>query len=65
MLVLSRKPSQRIVLNIDGEQAILEILNIGGNKVRIGIVAPRTMPICRKEIWDDPQADAMAIATST
>ena len=49
MLVLSRKVGEKIV--IDGE-IVLVVMEIGSNKVRLGIEAPRAVPIRRKEVYD-------------
>jgi carbon storage regulator len=47
MLVLSRKEGQQII--IDGH-IILTVTEIGHNKVRIGVNAPKGMPVDRMEI---------------
>lgn len=49
MLVLTRKPNETIVINNDTE---ITVLQITGNKVRLGIKAPTTVPIVRKELND-------------
>ncbi len=48
MLVLSRRRGERIVVDND---IFIEILEVQGDKVRIGIDAPRNMPIHREEVW--------------
>jgi carbon storage regulator len=52
VLVLTRKGNQSIMIGDDIEISVLEIL---GEKVRIGIQAPRSVPVFRKEIWVDIQ----------
>lgn len=48
MLALSRKINESIVLGNDVEVTILEIK---GDQVKIGINAPKSVPIYRKEIY--------------
>jgi carbon storage regulator len=48
MLALSRKAGESIVINNDIEVTILEIK---GDQVKIGIAAPRSVPIYRKELY--------------
>ena len=64
MLVLTRKPNESIMI---GDQIELSILSVSGEKVRIGVEAPREIPVFRKEIWlairekeveSDPSAQA-------
>lgn len=47
MLVLSRKPGERILI---GEDIAVTVVRIGPNTVRLGIEAPRTMNIVRDEL---------------
>jgi carbon storage regulator len=55
MLVLSRKPSQTIV--IDG-QVVIRINQIRGNQVAIGIEAPDDIRILRGELQDAQESPA-------
>ncbi len=47
MLVLSRKESQRIRL---GDEIVITVLRLGGEKVRLGIEAPKDMLVLRDEL---------------
>ena len=49
MLVLSRKKKESIVIN--GE-IIITVVEIRGDKVRLGIEAPRNIPIHRTEVLE-------------
>jgi carbon storage regulator len=49
MLVLSRKLMERIQI---GDNIVVTVLEMGGNKVRIGISAPRDIRILRSELKD-------------
>ncbi len=48
MLALSRKKGESIVINNEVEVTILEIK---GDQVKIGISAPKSVPIYRKEVY--------------
>jgi carbon storage regulator len=48
MLVLTRKGNQSIMIGDDIEVSVLAIM---GEKVRIGIEAPRSVPVFRKEVY--------------
>ncbi|MBP1992644.1 carbon storage regulator CsrA [Paenibacillus eucommiae] len=48
MLVLSRKKGESIMIGDDIE---LVILDVGGDSIRVGIVAPKEVEIFRKEIY--------------
>lgn len=49
MLVLSRHKDETIMIGDDIE---LTIVDIRGDKVRVGIKAPSTVPVHRKEVYD-------------
>lgn len=50
MLVLTRKKGQALMIGHDIE---LSIIDIQGDQVRIGITAPKNVPIHRKEIYEE------------
>jgi carbon storage regulator len=54
MLVLGRRPGESLV--IDGDIRIT-ILEVEGERVRIGIDAPRSVPIVRQELYDAVHAE--------
>jgi carbon storage regulator len=54
MLVLTRKGSQSIMIGDDIEVSVLSVV---GEKVRIGISAPRDVPVFRKEVYIEIQAE--------
>ena len=51
MLVISRKKNESLVLGADGE-IVVTIVEIRGDKARIGIESPRETPVHRKEVHD-------------
>ena len=49
MLVLSRRKDESIVVGQDVE---IRVIDIRGHQVRLGIVAPKSIPVHRREIFD-------------
>ena len=49
MLVLSRKKDESIVINHDLKIVVVEIR---GDKVRLGVEAPKEVPVHRQEVFD-------------
>ena len=49
MLVLSRKKNESIVINND---IVITVVEIRGDKVRLGIVAPKDVPVHREEVYE-------------
>ncbi len=47
MLVLSRKRNESVVIN---DQIVVTVIDVRGDKVRLGIQAPRDVPIHRSEV---------------
>jgi carbon storage regulator len=59
MLRISRRAGERIML---GDNVVIEILEVRGQTVRIGIDAPRSVPIYREEIWLEVMRENQAVA---
>jgi carbon storage regulator len=55
MLVLTRKSNQSIMI---GDEIEISVLAIMGEKVRIGIEAPRSVPVFRREVYVEIREDA-------
>ena len=49
MLVLSRKKNEAIVID---NNIVVTVVEIRGDKVRLGIVAPKDVPVHRQEVYD-------------
>lgn len=54
MLVLSRHRDEQIVI---GDDIVLTVVDIRGDKVRLGIDAPSNVPIHRKEVYEAIRRD--------
>ncbi|MDQ8045492.1 MAG: carbon storage regulator CsrA [Solirubrobacteraceae bacterium] len=61
MLNITRKVGEKIVI---GEDVILEVMEVSGSSVRLGIQAPRSVPVYREEIWEAVRAENAAAARS-
>ena len=61
MLVLSRKKRESIVINDD---IVVTVVEVRGDKVRLGIQAPREVPVHRKEVLDAIMRERDAAADS-
>jgi carbon storage regulator len=57
LLVLTRKSNQSIMIGDDIEVSVLSVM---GEKVRIGIQAPRDIPVFRKEVYLEIQQERAA-----
>ena len=59
MLVLSRKKNESIVINDD---ITIVVVEIRGDKVRLGVEAPKEVPVHRREVFDAIHRNAVAAA---
>jgi carbon storage regulator len=59
MLVLTRREDEAITI---GDSIVITVLSVDGDRVKLGIAAPREMPIMRGEIYQAIKAqDQLAI----
>lgn len=49
MLILSRKLTEKVII---GDEVIISVLGVNGNQIRLGIEAPREVPVHREEVYD-------------
>ena len=57
MLVLSRKKNESIVINND---ITIVVVEIRGDKVRLGVEAPKEVPVHRREVFDAIRRNELA-----
>jgi carbon storage regulator len=61
MLVLTRKRAESIMIGDDIE---VSVLSVAGEKVRLGIDAPREIPVFRKEVYLEIQQEKLEAGSS-
>ena len=59
MLVLSRQRDESIIID---DNIVITIVDIRGDKVRLGINAPKDIPVHRQEVYDAIQKERAAEA---
>lgn len=59
MLRITRRAGERIRI---GDDTVIEIIEVSGNTVRVGIDAPRSLPVYREELWIAVQEENRAAA---
>ena len=61
MLIITRRPGEKVML---GDDVVIEVIEVSGSSVRIGIDAPKSIPVYREELWravkDENEAAAKA-----
>lgn len=50
MLILNRKKGERLII---GDNIEITVIDVQGESVKLGITAPRSVSVYRKEIYDD------------
>lgn len=61
MLIITRRPGEKIVL---GDDITVTVMEVSGQTVRLGIDAPKELPIYREEIWAAVKQENEAAAKS-
>lgn len=59
MLTISRRQGERILI---GDDIVVEIVEVSGGSVRLGITAPREQRIYREELWERVKQENEAAA---
>ena len=57
MLIITRRAGERIMV---GDDVVVEVMEVTGSSVRIGISAPRSVPVFREEIYAAVRAEDRA-----
>ena len=65
MLIITRRAGEKVMV---GDDVVVHVMEIVGNSARVGIEAPKSLPVYREEIWaavkEENQASARAEADS-
>ena len=61
MLVLTRKLNQEIVI---GDDIRITVVAVGGDQVKLGITAPRSVPVHRMEVYQERRLEPRALEKS-
>lgn len=59
MLIITRRPGEKLMV---GDDVVVHVMEIVGNSVRVGIEAPRSIPVYREEIWNAVREENRASA---
>jgi carbon storage regulator len=61
VLIITRRPGEKIML---GDDVVIEVMEVSGSSVRVGIQAPKSVPVYREEIWRSVQEENAAAAAA-
>ncbi len=59
MLIITRRPGEKVMI---GDDVVIEVIEVSGSSVRIGIDAPKAIPVYREELWRAVKAENEAAA---
>ena len=60
MLVLTRRRDEKIMI---GDEIEITVVDIGSDKVRLGINAPKSVPVHRREVYESKQRERAGTGT--
>ena len=55
MLILTRRPGETLIIS---DNIRVTVLDVSGNQIRIGVTAPREVPVHREEVAERIRAEA-------
>ena len=58
MLILTRRPLEAVMI---GDEVVVTVLGVKGNHVRLGIKAPKSVPVHREEIYEAIQREQQGL----
>ncbi len=61
MLIITRRPGEKLMV---GDDVVIEVIEVNGSSVRIGIAAPKSIPVYREEIYTAVKEENAAAATA-
>jgi carbon storage regulator len=61
MLIITRRAGEKVMV---GDDVVIHVMEIVGNTVRVGIEAPRSVPVYREEIWNAVREENRAAAAA-
>lgn len=61
MLIITRRPGEKLMI---GDDIVIEVIEVSGSSVRIGIQAPKSIPVYREEIYTAVKEENAAAATT-
>ena len=61
MLIITRRAGQKVML---GDDITVEVMEVVGNSVRLGVAAPKSLPVYREEIWAAVKEENQAAANA-
>jgi carbon storage regulator len=65
MLVLSRKPDESIVIGEGADRVVIKVLEVAGQRVRLGVQAPRHVTVHRLEVSESILRSAISASEET
>jgi carbon storage regulator len=61
VLIITRRPGEKIIV---GDDVVIEVIEVSGSSVRVGIQAPKSIPVYREEIWQSVKQENAAAAAA-